>query len=264
MPSISQWYLVASTAMLAACGGDLVLPTDGGGGGPAGGPEGPGAALSIADDRFTTLEGVERTLSVPSPGVLENDRVAGDTEAALRAALASAPAHGRAVVGADGSLSYTPEPGWFGTDHFTYRASLSSGAAAEGAVEVIVEPVNDTPVFTAGPDQEVKRERDDGDDHGHGEGDRRGEVTVEGWATAIQPGPANESEQSVTFLVNVTSGGEFLVGTPSISSSGTLRYMPGDREGIAHVEVRLQDDGGTDHGGQDTSPPHTLIIIVKH
>jgi hypothetical protein len=263
MPSITQWYLVASTAMLAACGGDLVLPTDGGGG-PPGGPEGPGAALSVADDRFTTFEGVDRTLSVPSPGVLENDRVAGDTESALRAALASAPAHGRAVIGADGSLSYTPEPGWFGTDRFTYRASLSSGAFAEGTVDVVVEPVNDTPVFMAGPDQEAKGERGHGDDHGDGEEDRHREVTVEGWATAIQPGPANESDQSVTFLVNVTSGGESLVGTPSISSSGTLRYTPSDREGIARVEVRLQDDGGTDHGGQDTSPPHTLIILVEH
>ena len=75
MPSIRTWYLVASLATLSACGSDLVLPNDGGGGGTPGGPDGPGAVLSAADDRFTTLEGADRTLSVPSPGVLGNDLV---------------------------------------------------------------------------------------------------------------------------------------------------------------------------------------------
>jgi hypothetical protein len=262
MPSISTRYLVAFSAILAACGGDLTLPTDGGGGAP-GGPGGPGTTLSITDDRFTTLEGNQRTLTVPSPGVLENDLVNGSAGTALRAALVSEPAHGQAVIGADGSLAYTPDPGWFGTDRFTYRASLSSGASAEGAVDVIVEPVNDSPEFTAGPDQEATREHGhDHGDEGRGQEDRRGEVTVENWATAIRPGPANEADQSVTFLVNVISGDQSLIGTPSISASGTLHYLPSDHEGIARVEVRLKDDGGTENGGQDTSPPHTLIIVV--
>jgi hypothetical protein len=169
------------------------------------------------------------------------------------------------VVGTDGSLSYTPGPGWFGTDRFTYRASLSDGASAEASVDIVVEPLNDSPVFTAGPDQEVKREKGAGEGHdGNEEEDARREVVVEGWATDIRPGPANEADQSVSFLVNVVSGGELLAGPPSISSSGTLRYTPSDREGTARVEIRLQDDGGTEHGGQDTSLPHTLIIVVTH
>jgi hypothetical protein len=263
MPSIRSWNLVAFMAILAACGSDLVLPNDGGGGGTPGGPDGPGAVLSAADDHFTTLEGVDRTLSVPSPGVLENDLVNGSESGALRAVLASAPAHGQAMVGADGSLSYTPDAGWFGTDRFTYRASLSGGASAEASVDIVVEPLNDSPVFAAGPDQEVKREKGEGHD-GDEQEDARREVVVEGWATDIRPGPANEADQSVSFLVNVISGGESLAGPPSISPSGTLRYTPSDREGTARVEISLQDDGGTEHGGQDTSQPHTLIIVVTH
>src|SRR5262245_20532476 len=114
MPSVSTWNFFASLAMVAACGNGLVLPSDGGGGGTPGGPDGPDAVLSAADDRFTTLEGADRTLSVPSPGVLGNDLVNGSEGGALRAALASAPAHGHAVLGTDGSLAYTPDPGWFG------------------------------------------------------------------------------------------------------------------------------------------------------
>jgi len=263
MPSIRTWYLVASLATLSACGSDLVLPNDGGGGGTPGGPDGPGAVLSAADDRFTTLEGADRTLSVPSPGVLGNDLVNGSEGGALRAALASAPAHGHAVLGADGALAYTPEPGWFGTDRLTYRASLSAGASDEASVDIVVEPLNDSPVFTAGADQEIKPEKGRG--HGGDEQeDAQREVVVEGWATDIRPGPANESDQTVTFLVAVVSGGESLAGLPSISPSGTLRYTPSDREGTARVEVRLHDDGGTEHGGQDTSLPDTLSIVVKH
>jgi hypothetical protein len=263
MPSISPRSFIASLAMLAACGGDLVLPNDGGGGGSPTGPEGPGVSLSLVDDRFTTLEGVDRTLTIPSPGVLGNDLVNGSASTALSAALASAPTHGQAALGADGSLSYTPEAGWFGTDRFTYRASLGGSASEEATVVVEVEPLNDSPIFTPGPDQEAKREKGGGKG-GDGEQDEEREVTVEGWASDIRPGPANESDQSVGFLVEVTSGAESLADTPSVSPSGTLRYTPSGHEGTARVEVRLRDDGGTEHGGQDTSSPHTLIIVIEH
>ena len=262
MPSIALRYLIATSAMLTACGSDLSLPGDGGPGDPPTGPEGPGTTLTIGDDRYTTLEGADRTLTVPSPGVLANDRVNGSASSELRAELVSGPQHGQVELRADGSLSYTPEADWFGTDGFTYRASLASGGSADAAVAVEVEPLNDSPEFTAGPDQEAKRGEGKGGGRDRDEDER--EVTVEGWATDIRPGPANEADQSLEFLVEVASGGESLIGTPSVSSSGTLRYTPSGHEGTARVEVRLRDDGGTANGGQDTSPAHTLIIVVRH
>ena len=251
-----------ATAMLAACGSDLTLPGDGGTGGPPAGPETPGATLSVLDDRYSTVEGVDRTLTIPSPGVLGNDLVNGSASGELRAALVAGPVHGQVQLGADGSLSYTPEAGWFGTDRFTYRASLGSAASADAAVAVEVEPLNDSPAFSAGPDQEAKREA--GKEKDEEGGDGRAAVTVDGWASDIRPGPPNEADQSVAFLVTVTSGSESLIGAPLVSSTGTLRYSPSDQEGTALVEVRLRDDGGTANGGQDTSPPHMLIIVVRH
>jgi hypothetical protein len=255
MPFNMRMSLVASSAILAACGGDLTLPGDG-----AGGP-GPGSALSIVDDRFTTLEGADRTLSVPSPGVLGNDRVNGSPSTALQATLITGPAHGQAELRADGSLLYTPEAGYFGPDAFTYRASLAEGGSADASVALEIEPVNDSPQFAAGPDQEAKREKHGGGRDGE-EDDEGREVIVEQWATDLRAGPPNESAQTLSFLVEVVSGGESLAGTPTVSPAGTLSYAPSDREGTARVEVRLRDDGGTANGGLDTSPAHTLIIVV--
>jgi hypothetical protein len=220
--------------------------------------------LAAVDDRFITLEGANRALSIPSPGVLANDRVNGGPSSALQATLVTRAAHGQVELEADGSLVYTSEPGYFGTDAFTYRASLGGAGSADASVVLEVQPVNDSPEFTAGPDQESKRERGHGHDEGQQEDGENREVTVEGWATDLRPGPANESDQALTFLLSVTSGAEALVGTPTVSSSGTLRFTPSDRVGTARVEVRLRDDGGTANGGQDTSPAHTLLIVVTH
>ncbi len=253
MSFVSSCFLVASLAALGACGGDLTLPGDGssGGGGPPTGPESP--SLTAAADGFSTLEGSDHTLSVLAPGVLGNDRVDGATGAGLEAQVVAEPSHGRLELRADGSLDYTPDPEWFGEDRFTYRAVLGAAASAEAEVVIQIQGLNDSPVFAAGPDQDVKREKKERDNN---------EREIEGWATAIRPGPDNEGDQAVTFLVDVTSGGGSLVGPPTVSPSGTLRYTPSDQEGIARVEVRLRDDGGTANGGNDTSQPHTLIITV--
>jgi hypothetical protein len=234
--------LLACLAGLAACGGDLVLPETGSPGGAA-------PTLAAADDRYSAPGEGDRSLSVAAPGVLANDRVDGRASASLQAAVEAGPSHGRLDLHPDGSLAYTPDQGWLGSDRFTYRAQLGSEAspAAEVVIEV-PEAANVAPSFSAGPDQTVTRKKKD--------------QTVEHWATGISPGPAAEAGQAVEFLVTVRSGGDALAGAPTISPDGTLRYRPSDRSGSATVEVRLRDDGGTANGGQDTSPPHTLVITV--
>jgi hypothetical protein len=131
----------------------------------------------------------------------------------------------------------------------------TGGGGAPTAPETPFD-LNLAPSFTAGPDQLVPR-----NEHGHDEDGER-EVEVDNWATDIAPGPVSEAGQAVSFLVDVSEGSEVLAGTPSISSTGTLRYKPGKKTGSARVEVRLHDDGGTDGGGVDTSGPHILIITV--
>jgi VCBS repeat-containing protein len=72
-----------------------------------------------ANDSFGTS--VNTPLVIPAAGVLGNDSDAnGDT---LTAILVDSPSHGVLALAADGSFSYTPEPGYTGVDAFTYQAT---------------------------------------------------------------------------------------------------------------------------------------------
>jgi hypothetical protein len=92
--------------------------------------------------------------------------------------------------------------------------------------------------------------------------DDSGVVTSVGWATQISAGPPSESAQSLTFLVTPDNPQLFASG-PSISSTGTLTFTPAPNvKGLAHVTVRLKDNGGTANGGTDTSGPQTFDITI--
>ena len=70
------------------------------------------------DDEYRTTRNTP--LIVPAPGVLANDR--GDQGALLWAVLAVDAASGSLALDADGSISYSPKPGFTGTDTFAYHA----------------------------------------------------------------------------------------------------------------------------------------------
>ncbi len=84
-------------------------------------PPAPGA------DSFTASQ--DGSLTVAPPGVLANDTDPdGDV---LTATLETPPAHGTLTFNA-GGFTYTPSPGFHGTDSFTYRVSDGCGAAGNG------------------------------------------------------------------------------------------------------------------------------------
>jgi VCBS repeat-containing protein len=75
--------------------------------------------------------------------VLANDRDAdGDP---LTVVAASAP-HGTVVINADGTISYTPDANFNGTDIITYQISDGKGGFSTATIIVTVRPVNDLPV----------------------------------------------------------------------------------------------------------------------
>ncbi|MCH8043065.1 MAG: tandem-95 repeat protein, partial [Planctomycetes bacterium] len=79
-------------------------------------------------------------------GVLANDSDAnGD---ALTAALVDGPEHGSLSLNSDGSLTYTPEVDFFGSDTFSYRAGDGEFLSDPATVTITVEAVNDAPVAT--------------------------------------------------------------------------------------------------------------------
>ncbi|MBA2457757.1 MAG: cadherin-like domain-containing protein [Gemmatimonadales bacterium] len=206
--------------------------------------ESPNAPPSAAGEAYETTEGSDRTLDVAAPGVLSNDQDPdGD---GLQAELVAGPTNGTVALDGSGGFRYTPAADFFGSDAFTYRAGDGAAFSAPATVGITVRPVNDPPSFTRGPDQIASV--------------AAGGQSVPGWATGIAAGPANEAGQAVQFVVQVVSGAEIFASAPAISSEGTLTYTPGGL-GLAQVEVRLQDGGGTADGGSDSSGPVTINFV---
>jgi len=74
------------------------------------------AAPSAHDDLFDTGIGVARSGSLAG-----NDVDPDGDPLVYSTALASPPAHGTATLAANGSFTYTPDAGFFGSDSFTYQ-----------------------------------------------------------------------------------------------------------------------------------------------
>jgi hypothetical protein len=231
--------------------------TGGGGGGTGGGGTGGGGGgganlpPTAISDEYRTIEGWNHTLTVSAAGgVLQNDR---DPEGGrLTATYVSGPSNGRVDLNPDGSFSYTPVAEYYGSDHFTYRASDQAGNSSTAVVTIQVAPVNDSPRF------------DDRGDPPVVEPDA-GPQRIEGWATDIEAGGPNESHQTVTFVTVANSNPDLFTsdGQPAVTRDGTLTYTPSGQTGSSTVSVQLQDDGGTENGGFDTSRLHTFTIRVQ-
>jgi hypothetical protein len=159
------------------------------------------------------------------------------------------------AVGPTGTLTFTPAPDANGSATVTVVLQ-DSGGTANGGVDmspaqtftITVNPVNDAPSFVAGADVRVPR--------------RAGAQTIPGWATHLSPGPANESGQSLSFIIVSNSNPGLFDVLPTVSSAGTLRFTPADATGTATIQVSIKDDGGTANGGADTSSPQTFTITV--
>ncbi|GAB5388277.1 MAG: hypothetical protein Alpg2KO_12450 [Alphaproteobacteria bacterium] len=133
----------------------------------------------------------------------------------------------------------------------TATLQVSDGADTDTLqVTFDIEEVNDAPTFGIGGNQS----------HAPGEGAQ----TVGSFATGFNPGPANESGQSLQAyqVVEVSDPGNAISGT-SIDSSGTLSYTVSSNSGTANFEVRAQDNGGTANGGTDLSAPLSFSITVN-
>ncbi len=111
---------------------------------------------------------------------------------------------------------------------------------------VTVNPVNDAPSFTEGPDQSVVQDQ--------------GSQTVTGWAGDLATG-ADEA-QALSFVVTNDNNALFSA-PPAVSPTGTLTYTSATHaSGTATVTVVAHDDGGTAAGGVDSSEPQSFTITV--
>ena len=177
-----------------------------------------------------------------APSVLTNDTDPEDDP--LTAVLNTGPTNASAfTLNPDGTFSYTPNADFFGTDTFTYHANDGNATNADSnvaTVTITVNAVNDAPSFTASNPPTVLEDA--------------GPQTVPGWAT-FSPGPANESGQTVLgYTVSNVSNPALFSGLPAVAANGTLTYTPAANAfGSSTFDVVVQDSGGIDNGGDDTS-----------
>jgi VCBS repeat-containing protein len=94
-------------------------------------------------DSYSVTEGTSRT--VDAPGVLVNDADA--ESSSLTATLVSGPTHqANFSLNDDGSLTYDPNPGFTGTDSFTYLAHDGTADSNIATVTITVGAANNAPV----------------------------------------------------------------------------------------------------------------------
>jgi hypothetical protein len=104
------------------------------------------------NDTFTASQ--DTALVITAPGVLGNDTdLDGDT---LNAVLVVSPAHGTLTLNTDGSFTYTPGPGFSGSDTFAYQVSDATELSNIATVTIDVAAANFAPIANAGADQTVR------------------------------------------------------------------------------------------------------------
>ena len=183
-------------------------------------------------DNYATDE--DTPLVVSAPGVLGNDSdIDGDTLSVF--ATLGGPTDGALVMNPDGSFTYTPDPGFSGTDNFTYRIEDGNGGEARAFVTITVNAVNDPPEAN---DDSYSTDED----------------TV---LTVAAPGVlANDSDvDGDTLLTSVVS--DVSNGTLSLNGDGSFSYTPDPDFNGSDSFVYQADDG---NGGTDTA---TVLITVN-
>ena len=91
------------------------------------------------DDAVSTNEDVTVTYAVLG----NNIDIDGDS---LKVTSVTDGTHGAVAINPDGTLTYTPDADFNGTDSFTYTVSDGNGGTDSATVTVTVDPVNDAPV----------------------------------------------------------------------------------------------------------------------
>ncbi len=93
------------------------------------------------DDSANTME--DTPVTIP---VLANDSDPDGNLDPSTLVLATTPPNGEAVINVDGTITYTPDSDFSGTDSFNYTICDDAGSCDQATVTIVVSPVNDAPV----------------------------------------------------------------------------------------------------------------------
>lgn len=196
------------------------------------------------DDSATTDEETPILIAVAA-----NDSEPDGDDWYVLEATAGANTHGTLSLRSNNQILYTPDVDFFGTATFTYTLQDVRGARSTATVTVTVRAVNDAPSFVKGANVAVDEDA--------------GAQTIANFLTSIRPGPANESGQSVSFVVSHNNASLFAM-PPAIAPNGTLTFTPApNASGSATVSIQARDNGGVQNGGVDASATQTFVITVR-
>ena len=161
------------------------------------------------------------------------------------------------AISANGDLSFTPAPNAFGDVDINVLLKDNGGTEIGGidgsytpAVFTIqIVPVNDSPSFIKGDNVQVEEDS--------------GERIITRWATEIKPGPANEYQQQIEFLVDCDQPNLFAL-TPTVSAAGTLHFEPAPNiSGMVLAWLYIKDNGGRENDGVDQSASQNFTIRIS-
>jgi hypothetical protein len=167
--------------------------------------------------------------------VLSNDTdLDGD---ALSVAAVGSPAHGTSALNANGTVTYTPNPGFIGDDTFTYTLADGQGGGDTGTVTVHIRESNAAPVLAAIGARSVIRGT---------------ELTFTATASDADPG------QTLSFSLDAGAP----AGTTIDPTTGTFRWLPGIdvAPGAYTVTVRVTDNGTMPLSATQTVTIHVLKL----
>ncbi|MEJ7645812.1 MAG: cadherin domain-containing protein [Chryseolinea sp.] len=126
----------------------------------------------------------------------------------------------------------------------------TTNSATSYTLTVNLTAVNDSPSFTKGADQTHAT--------------NAGAISANGWAASISKGPADESAQTLNFVVTNDNNGLFSVQPDVDEVTGNLTYIiAAGINGTASVNVQLTDNGGLVNGGSNTSSIQNFTINVN-
>ena len=143
------------------------------------------------------------------------------------------PANGTVTINADGTVTYTPDPDFNGTDTFEYTITDDNGNTSTAAVTVFVDPVPDAIDDIASTDEDTPLNIDVLADNGNGADDQ---------------GDAPATVIAVTDPLN---------GTVTINADGTVTYTPdADFNGTDTFDYTIEDANG------DTSTATVTVTVA--
>ncbi|WP_141317248.1 Ig-like domain-containing protein, partial [Halomonas halmophila] len=195
-----------------------------------------------ADDSYTTDE--ETPLTIAVPGVVGNDSDADGDD--LSVALASGPTNGSVTLDADGSLTYTPDSDFNGTDTFTYILTDADGATNTATVTINVGAVNDAPT---GTDDSILVTEDTsvtqnvlGNDN-----DPEGDPLTIASAEIDTDGDGTPDALTLGTPTEITGGAGDPIGEITVDSDGEVTFTPAaDYIGLVPDLSYTPNDGTTD------------------